>query len=224
MNTEEFSSNFDTALQAYASSGVDLTFDEYEKSVFLTEAQNQIVLNLYKTFEQSEESREYLSSLVKTFNGTPIEEENVELLNISPYKSYKVELEDTLMFIIYEQCKLGEDAQCFKDNIVSIQPITHDDVYKILQNPFRCPNNRRVLRLNIDSYIELISKYCISDYKVRYLKRPQPIILTKLEDTNIETLQVVTECEVNPVLHQQIVNLAVQLALQSKLKNNNKAQ
>ena len=77
MTTQEFSEQFDTLYnqQYYMMFSVQnpLALDEYEKSVFLTEAQRQIVLALYGgkpnsplSFERTEEIRRYLGSLVVT--------------------------------------------------------------------------------------------------------------------------------------------------------------
>lgn len=47
MTTEEFSNGFDVLINSYSGLGDSLNFDEYEKSVFLTKAQEEIVEGLY---------------------------------------------------------------------------------------------------------------------------------------------------------------------------------
>lgn len=225
MDVQELSNLFDTLLQPYITKDVSgeqntLAFDEYEKSIFLTKAQEQIVLELYQELEQSEENRKYLSNLIKTGNYVPIGEQDETLIN-NTFKSYKVEIEDSVLFMIYEQCTLSDENNCINSRIVSVVPTIHDDLDKVLKNPFKSPNNRKVIRLDFDNKIELISKYNISNYKVRYLKKPNPIILVKLEDLNIDKKQEVSNGETNPILHERIVQRAVQLAVQSKVKSNN---
>lgn len=226
MNAQEFSNTFDTLLQLYItkesfSEQNNLAFDEYEKSIFLTKAQEQIVLELYQELEQSEEVRKYLSNLIKTANFAPIGEQDETLIN-NTFKSYKVELRDTILFMIYEQCTLSDKNDCINGRIVSVVPTIHDDLDKVLKNPFKSPNSRKVIRLDFDNKIELISKYNISNYKVRYLKKPNPIILVKLEDNlSIDNSAEVSSGETNPILHERIVQRAVQLAVQSKVKSNN---
>ena len=78
MTTEEFSNEFDTILQSYSVQNEfgqqnPIAFDEYEKSVFLTKAQEQIIITLYngknssnESLEKTEELRRYLSNLIKT--------------------------------------------------------------------------------------------------------------------------------------------------------------
>ena len=227
MNVQEFSNSFDTLLQPYITKDVNgnqnnLAFDEYEKSIFLTKAQEQIVLELYQELEQSEEVRKYLSNLIKTDNYVPVGEQDETLIN-NNFKSYKVEISNDILFMIYEQCTLSDENNCINNKIVSVVPTIHDDLDKVLKNPFKSPNSRKVIRLDFDNKIELISKYNISNYKVRYLKKPNPIILVTLEDNlsinNGDTK--VSNGETNPILHERIVQRAVQLAVQSKVKSNN---
>ena len=225
MDVQELSNLFDTLLQPYIvkdnfGEQNTLAFDEYEKSIFLTKAQEQIVLELYQELEQSEENRKYLSNLIKTGNYVPVGEQDETLIN-NTFKSYKVEIEDSVLFMIYEQCTLSDENNCINGRIISVVPTIHDDLDKVLKNPFKSPNNRKVIRLDFDNKIELISKYNISNYKIRYLKKPNPIILVKLEDLNIDKKQEVSNGETNPILHERIVQRAVQLAVQSKVKSNN---
>nr|UVN02845.1 MAG: hypothetical protein [Bacteriophage sp.] len=227
MNVQELSNLFDTLLQPYITKDNfgkqnTLAFDEYEKSIFLTKAQEQIVLELYQELEQSEEVRKYLSNLIKTDNYAPVGEQDETLIN-NNFKSYKVEISNDILFMIYEQCTLSDENNCINNKIVSVVPTIHDDLDKVLKNPFKSPNSRKVIRLDFDNKIELISKYNISNYKVRYLKKPNPIILVALEDNlsinNGDTK--VSNGETNPILHERIVQRAVQLAVQSKVKSNN---
>lgn len=225
MDVQELSNLFDTLLQPCIvkdnfGEQNTLAFDEYEKSIFLTKAQEQIVLELYQELEQSEENRKYLSNLIKTGNYVPVGEKDETLIN-NTFKSYKVEIEDSVLFMIYEQCTLSDENNCINGRIVSVVPTIHDDLDKVLKNPFKSPNSRKVIRLDFNNKIELISKYNISNYKIRYLKKPNPIILVTLEDLNIDKKQEVSNGETNPILHERIVQRAVQLAVQSKVKSNN---
>ena len=215
MTNSEFSNEFDVLYQNIASNQAP-GLDEYEKSVFLTMAQEQIVLELYQKLEQSEEVRKYLSNLIRTDNYVPIGEQDETLIN-NNFKSYKVEISNNILFMIYEQCTLSYENNCINNKIVSVVPTIHDDLDKVLKNPFKSPNSRKVIRLDFDNKIELISKYSISNYKIRYLKKPNPIILVALKDNlsinNGDTK--VSNGETNPILHERIVQRAVQLAVQS---------
>lgn len=52
----------------------------------------------------------------------------------------------------------------------------------------------------------------VSNYLVRYIRRPLPIILENLEDISIEGYTTELSCELDPILHQEILQRAVELA------------
>ena len=151
MDVQELSNLFDTLLQPFIvkdnfGEQNTLAFDEYEKSIFLTKAQEQIVLELYQELEQSEENRKYLSNLIKTGNYVPIGEQDETLIN-NIFKSYKVEINNDMLFMIQEQCTLNDENNCINNKIVSVVPTIHDYLYKILNNPFKSPNNIKLIIL-----------------------------------------------------------------------------
>lgn len=234
MTTEEFSNEFDTLLNSYSTieafgktpSTVEL--DEYEKSVFLTNAQEEIVIGMYNgknpfrdSFERTEEIRRYLSDLIKTYTTT---DKKVEYTGLSKFSVF-FELPDDLWFITYESVNLKDDGLgCMSGEDISVIPITQDEYHRIRKNPFRGTNERRALRLDLSGKIvEIVSKYNVESYLVRYLSRPAPIILTDLADNlSINGISVKTECELNPVIHRAILERAVKLALISRVPNTGK--
>lgn len=233
MTTEEFSNEFDTLLNSYSKieefgkipSTIEL--DEYEKSVFLTSAQEEIVIGMYNgknpfgdSFERTEEIRRYLSDLIKTYTT----DKKVEYTGLSK-SSVFFELPDDLWFITYESVNLKDDGLgCMSGENISVIPITQDEYHRIRKNPFRGANERRALRLDLSGkVVEIISKYNVESYLVRYLSRPAPIILTDLTDNlSINCISVKTECELNPVIHRAILERAVKLAIVSRVPSTGK--
>lgn len=216
MTNEEFSNEFDVLLNENK-----LSLDEYEKSIFLTKAQEEILLsyynglnNQYKSFEETEELRRYFSSLVKTYT-TKIKIRGIDIVSNN---SQCFDLPNDLWFIIYEQVKLDQnEIKCLENEISIVTPITHDEFYRTYKNPFRTCNERRVLKLDTEGYSELISKYNITEYLVRYISKPTPIILVDLPDNlSINNISNCTRCSLHPKLHRIILDKAIQLALQSK--------
>ena len=105
-----------------------------------------------------------------------------------------------------------------------VNPVTQDEYSRIKDNPFRGPTKYKVLRLDSgESIVELISKYNIGEYFIKYLATPEPIILEDLpSNLSIEGVSEKTECKLNPMLHRLIIELAVQKAIQAKgLRNQN---
>lgn len=64
--------------------------------------------------------------------------------------SVTVTLPEKIMYIIYEQVTFDDlDLGCMDGNTAVVVPITHDEYYRAMQNPFRRPNERRVFRLDV---------------------------------------------------------------------------
>lgn len=231
MTTEEFSNEFDTLLNSYSSTEAfgkvagTLELDEYEKSVFLTKAQEEVVIGMYNgknpfgdSFERTEEIRRYLSDLVKTYTTADKKTGHTGLSESSVF----FDLPDDLWFITYEAVNLKDDGLgCMSGEGISVTPVTQDEYHRIRKNPFRGTNERRALRLDLSGKaVEIISKYNIESYLVRYLSRPAPIILTDLTDNlSINGISIKTECELNPVIHRTILERAVKLAIISRVPN-----
>lgn len=229
MVTQEFSNEFDTLINSYSNTPnfgethkLDVTLDEYEKSVFLTEAQEDIVIEFYtgrsqsgESFERTEEIRRYLSDLVETATLTDKVSGYIGLSDTSAF----FKLPEKVWFITYEAVKLSDDSLgCMNNNTALVTPVTQDEYYRISRNPFRGPTENRVLRLDVkDKIVEIVSDYNVSSYTVRYVSRPAPIILVDLpEGLSINNVNTRTECELNPAIHRAILERAVRLALISR--------
>lgn len=238
MNTQEFSDKFDTLLNSYArsfaegtgQSPIDLVCDEYEKSVFLTNAQRDLVVAYYSgrnsseiSFEEKEEMREALDSLVKTWTPEKLENSQVPEDVKNLYGKGKVltfyPIPKSLLYIVFEEVKFSSYLSgCLKDASALVVPTTHDDVWHRLSNPFRGPGKTRVLRLNAaDNIVELISDYPIGSYLLRYVDEPKPIILTDLDGLSIDGISARTECTLPAITHQMILENAVKNAYRTKL-------
>lgn len=234
MTTIEFSNGFDTLVDSYKrfkdfddKQVLDsVEFNEYEKSIFLTQAQEDIVKSYYTgngngsdSFESNESVRRYLDTLVKTHVSNSEATPEAKKIN-SNSKFFELPTGDDLWFIVYEGVTLsGLAPGCNDSQGVSVVPIKHDNLQRVLKNPFRAPNERRVLRLDIaGGMVELISRYAISEYIVRYVSKPEPIILTNLPNNlTINGISSITDCRLNSVIHSAILERAVQLALTSRI-------
>lgn len=231
MTTKEFSDAFDTMLNSYGDFSGTLAFDEYEKSLFLTQAQEQIVIELYtgrnnigSSFEKTEEMRASLRSLIKT---SPCDSIG-ELKGISKCSKFFTLPKDVL-FITYESATLDDKtAGCKNGSEILIVPVTQDEFNTIMENPFRQASKRRALRLDYGTInddinvAEIVTKYNIKDYTIRYLSKPTPIILADLDGLYIDKETKTTECKLNSVLHKPILERAVILALSSRNMQNKK--
>ena len=222
MTNKEFSDGFSTLLNSFGITP-NITLDEYEKSTFLTNAQEQLIIDIYsgrnviygKSFEQTEEIRRYLSNLVETYETSTKVTGKLGLSQDSVF----FEIPQDTWFITYEVAFLKDSRLGCLDGIeASVVPLPQDDLYRAKDNPFRGPSKDRVLRLDIKSDLaELISKYNVDKYLMRYISQPTPIVLVDLPDgLSINSVSTESECELNPVVHRAILERAVQLAIISK--------
>lgn len=237
MTIDEFSNSFDTLLNSYAlisnfgeeTSKQTITLDEYEKSVLLTKAQEEIVLSLYNSknpygeaFEGTEELRRYLSNLITEKSLKPITNTSGTPLGLES-KSKFFTLPEDLWFITLESVVV-DNSKCDAETIMKVYPVKQDEYQAIRDNPFRGANDRRALRLDLsEGNVEIICKYMIAIYYIRYIKKVPPIILEDLpNDLTIEGKSEASDCILHEALHQKILDRAVQLALQSRGYNINK--
>lgn len=228
-----FSDGFTTLLNSYSArpdfgtqvAVGDIVLNEYEKSFFLTKAQDEIVLSLYtgrtssgNSLDGTEELRRYLSPLISESNLVPDTNSKGELIGIDGKKQFFTLPED-LWFILYESISLKESEDPCASSSLEVVPVTQDEYHRVKKNPFRGANKRRALRLDLsDGVVEIVSKYDIASYYVRYLRRPSPIVLEDLpEGLYINGTNQATPCMLHEALYPKILEKAVVLALQSKI-------
>lgn len=230
MTPAEFSNQFDTLVDSYRrfkdfdrQQILDsIEFDEYEKSVFLTMSQDELVVNFYngrniygESFEDTEQMRRYLDVLVKTVNPSVATDDSGDGISDT---SVFYTIPGDVLFIVYEQAKLNDaGVGCYNGSIINVQPATHDEYNRIRKNPFRGPTRYRILRMDVgDNMVELISKYGFKDYLIRYIAKPEPIILEDIAPLNIHEKHEASTCQLDSILHDIILKRAVQMALASK--------
>lgn len=235
MTNVEFSNEFDVLYNAIATQsapGIDL----YEKSVYLTKAQLEIVKNYYNPkgnkyqegFEQTEKRRRDLVQLVKQYKNSNFDtffatdlNSNLENLKINPNSKFVAIPSDTFL-IIFETLKI-QKPNC-PTQTIQVKPVTHDEYSVQIRNPFKNPNDKIAWRFDIGDFqgtkaVELLSEFEPLEYQMRYVKYPRPIVLTNLEinfpgeGLSINGVTQETTCELNESIHVEILDRAVELAL-----------
>lgn len=161
---------------------------EYEKSVFLTEAQEAVILDLYKgtagdAFENTEEVTRYLSSLVKSKDCIIGKLTPKTFLNTNEYTIDLSEITD-LWFITFQSASINNGAS---NRDVLVVPTTQDSLYKELRNPFKGPNKNKVLSISEEGKQKIFSNHLLNNYHIKYLSRPYPIILEDLAEEDEES-------------------------------------
>jgi len=239
MTTAEFDREFDLLYdnESKNAPGIDL----YEKSVYLTTAQEELIKAYYSGhnesrvgFENSEKRRRQLSELVRDYkvgtelpSGQSVVTEN--LITTSQFFGLPADL----LYIVLENVKLSSTDACLNNKIIPVKPVTHDEFQVDIKNPYRKPNKRKAWRLDLYRFgayekAELFAIAPISQYQVRYVKKPNPIILIDFEENvdlaglslTVNGSNKKTECELNTEIHREILNRAVELAVRDYREGN----
>jgi len=226
MTTAEFSNEFDIHYNQIASNEAP-PLDAYEKSVYLTKAQLQIVNNYFnpkgnkygRGFENSEKRRRDLNELVYPWKTTlEISSED----GISDDSQF-FRIPNATYMIIQERAKVISN-DCNNGKYLTVVPKTHDEYNEQKDNPFRSTKDD-IFRLDFYSQsgstrnVELISEYKVVEYRNRYVRYPEPIILTDLqtafpsETLSIDGVQAEQTCKLSENVHREILDRAVELAL-----------
>lgn len=231
MTNAEFSDMFDTLADSFAfhaafgeqSSTFALALNEYEKSFYLTKAQEEVVQSFYsgnnstlESFESTEEQRRHLSNLVRESTILPISNSTGNPVGMDSQSKFFT-LPPDVWFITYEAVNL-ENGKCDSMTSMDVYPVTQDEYHKIKRNPFRGANDRRALRLDLaDDVVEVICKYPVASYYLRYLKKLSPIVLIDLPDgLSIDGESNKKSCELHESLHRIILEHAVKTAINSR--------
>lgn len=255
MTTSEFSNAFDTLLSSYntradfgeGASKREIVLDEYEKSVFLTQAQDIVIKSYFDSstnsqgqgIDDSTRRQVDFSSLITVASPSKLEAvattaeegessgEGTEPPTTQPTlmsfddRGVLYKLPSNILIMLNEKVKSGNR------NYVVV-PINYAEYDRLMSKAYGQPLKKQCWRLfqnvsGIDITSEIIPTegVTVSDYRIRYIRRPRPIILTNLslehqESLEIDGISAVTECELNPIVHMDILNKAVELALASK--------
>ena len=172
------------------------------------------------SFEENQKRTEDLKELIKQVNLTGISQ-NKESID---YNSIMVELPSDHWFTIQERAiiynayicnskvrvydnEIGDisTGQLVDGIYVEVRPIQHIDVDKTLGDPFRGPDNEKILRLMYKNYAELIlpSDTSLVFYNLRYIKEPVSVSL----DDNITF-------ETSEHTHDEILDESIKIALE----------
>lgn len=230
MTIQEFSNEFDVLynnIMSNAAPGVD----EYEKSVFLTKAQLEIIRNYFNPesnknkqgFDDSPKRQIDFSSIIKTT--TPSTYTGIYTKFDDKSKVYS--LPSDLLYIINESATVTINSV---SKNISIIPLTFSQYLQQINKPYKYPLKNQGWRLilnaqngpilgqrgTIANVAEVIinPNYILSQYKIRYIFKPNPIILIDLTSSglSIEGMTTPSECQLDSSIHQEILQRAVELA------------
>lgn len=224
MTLAEFSDSFDV-LYNNISSNTAPGINSYEKSVLLTKAQDELVKNYFNPkgnkyqegFEDSAKRYSDFSTLIQQYSS-----EYYELTgrNEQPFdpRGKKFQIPADVIAIINESIVTN-------NGVKQVIPIDHNEYTRLMSRPYKEPLKYQAWRIIGSSYrdiaptVEIIANTSdtIRFYNFKYIRKPKPIILVDLtkeygEGISIDGETAPSECELGPVLHQELLQRAVELA------------
>ena len=106
--------------------------------------------------------------------------------------------------VLVDNVTLQKNGKTGTENILNIKDLVMTNIKTYIN----------VVNSTKSSVVELIPgpNDTISTYTIRYVKRPRAIILTDLEGVTLDGKSTRQECELDPILHQEILQRAVELA------------
>lgn len=226
MSPTELSDRFDILFNSIMSNAAP-GLNEYEKSVFLTKAQSEIIKNYFNPngnkykegFDQSPKRQIDFSMLMRSKKLTASGTSTYDLRGTS--YTYP----DDVLLIVNESL-LILDGNNKVTGIRQVIPITYDTYTRVMSKPFKEPLKNQAWRLitgvdNNESTAEIIPnnvdrKAASRQYQIRYVKKPRPIIVADLDqtvgDVTIEGEYHAQTSELDPSIHEEILQRAVELA------------
>lgn len=209
--------------------------EPYEISVLLTKAQLSLVKDYFSQstdpvregFDGSIRRQADFASLITTVK---LEEEtDSSLVHLDTRDSTKYYKYPDDAFLV-----LNEIVEDTTDEVYySVVPVSYDEYARLMMRPYKYPSEGQAWRLltNVtadsssgsgdtdivgDAEVELIGRFGTGnniEYRVRYVKRPQPIILENLSDgLTIDGKTAAQTCLLPEHLHDEILARAVDLA------------
>jgi hypothetical protein len=218
MTLAEISDLLDTRLNTF-DKGVSV--DEYEKSLYLTYAQNRVYEELLNVFEANGDVSKDLEPFIKEQIITSTVARTGVIAN-----SIFFNMPSDLRKTVYETVLLSSaDAILDGKEIKVIKTKLAEVVHKI-GNPFRDPNYEETMRVvttdeAANSVAEIIQPEgaTIVNYKIKYLEEITPIVLEDLSSLGleIEGVSAATNSKFYTEKLNIIIDLAIGLILQDKV-------
>lgn len=197
--------------------------DEYEKSVFLTKAQNEIVKNYFNPkgnkyqegFDGSQKRQIDFSELMATASLTgDVVPENSFLNGINGAYTIKNFPKD-IFVVINEAVDVIPNSDLAGNKRLQVIPIRYDEYTRVSSKPYKQPLKNQAWRIIMGSKeVDLIigNNNILVKYCVRYIKKPDPIILEPLVNLTIEGKSEEAPCKLDPEIIPEILQRAVELA------------
>lgn len=222
MTVDEMLYAFQEKLNSFNDVPVNLQRTTSDITYYLNEGQRRIVEYYYTNYEQSEKARRVLAPIAINTDLTRSAVSSTQTGHHPNGEYWK--LPTGMMYTLKEECTLNIDVNGKVTSTIAdyqrvyTRPITLDTYNRHISNPFKQPYEGCVWRVDIgnnvtnESLHELITiaGVQIYQYHIAYLNTPAQI-----------SLETSTSSNLLPLVHQDIVDEAVKIALEIAIMNNN---
>ena len=218
MTLEEFDLQFDILYNNISSDRAP-GLTAVEKSILLSDAQENMVQAGYRAYEEGEELAQWMRPLVCTSVYYGVDSGKEPKFSVPEHPAVDGALEakvpNRCLGIVYESAFV-KDSSCGKVVEMPVVPVAHDDLRRTLSNPFRGTKAKRVLRLLRGDSVELVAGGYLDSYRMRYVRMAKPIVLKGVSyrdgDFVMDADGDGSPCELPEQAHLMILKDAVTLA------------
>lgn len=233
MTPEEFDIQFDI-LYNNVGSNQAVGLNAYEKSVFLTKAQDEIIKNHFLPqsnvtkagYDDNQKRQIDFSMLTCVYKVSESKDFSAGQFDSSA-ETKSVKLPSDVMMFIDETAEVNRNS---KNTLLVVNPISYDEYLRLMSKPYKRPLKSQAWRLINSSSTGNTADIIvgpgdvIKKYTARYIKKPTPIIIGPLDgltisgyyseyDSNVPTGKKKTKgCMLDSILHEEILQRAVELA------------
>lgn len=125
-----------------------------------------------------------------------------------------ITLPSKLMYAINEMAEVTRNNKAV---LLQVIPVKFDEYSRLMCKPYKRPLKYQAWRLTNNDVVNKADivvgpSDTLTKYTIRYVRRPNPIIVSDLDGLTIEGKSTATECELDPILHEEILQRAVELA------------
>lgn len=125
-----------------------------------------------------------------------------------------VTLPSKLMYAINEMVEVTRND---KKILLQVVPVKFDEYSRLMCKPYKRPLKYQAWRLTNNDVVNKADivvgpSDTLTKYIIRYVRRPNPIIVSDLDGLSIDGVEHASECELDPIIHTEILQRAVELA------------
>lgn len=150
-------------------------------------------------------------TLIRKYIATPFLDSFFDMRD----NTQSVTLDDDILMFINEYVEAKRDGSISR---LTVLPINYVEYSRLMSKPYKRPLKNQAWRLldnsNGHKKAEIVvgPNDTINRYVIRYVKRPRAIRLTDLDGVTLDGSNTEQSCELDPILHPEILQRAVELA------------